>query len=122
RALELGGNVLDAAINYRHQRSERTVGRALAAACMRGIGRDEIVIASKGGFIPRGLTPAPGLDVVAGIHCIAPAWLDDQIARSRENLDVATIDIYYLHNPETQLEEVDPPTFETRMRDAFATL
>ncbi|HTJ45058.1 MAG TPA: aldo/keto reductase [Kofleriaceae bacterium] len=122
RALELGVNVVDAAISYRHQRSERAIGRALAAAVDRGFSRDEVIVATKGGFIPHGLTPPADVDVVAGIHSIAPAWLDDQIARSRANLGVATIDVYYLHNPETQLEEVAPAVFMARMRDAFATL
>jgi aryl-alcohol dehydrogenase-like predicted oxidoreductase len=122
RALELVSNVVEAAINNRNQRSERAIGRALAAVCASGIARDEIVVATKGGFIPRGLVPPPGVDVVAGIHCIAPVWLDDQIARSRDNLGVETIDVYYLHNPETQLDEVSPSTFAARMRDAFAAL
>lgn len=122
RAIELGVNVLDAAINYRHQRSERAVGRALATTVAHGVARDEVIVATKGGFIPQGLAPAANVEVVAGIHCIAPAWLDDQIARSRANLGVSTIDVYYVHNPETQLDEVDRPTFLARMRDAFATL
>lgn len=122
RAVELGVNVLDTAINYRHQRSERAVGRALASVCGRGASRGEIIVATKGGFIPHGVTPGPDLDVVGGIHCIAPAWLEDQIERSRANLGVATIDVYYLHNPETQLDEIAPETFAGRMRDAFATL
>jgi aryl-alcohol dehydrogenase-like predicted oxidoreductase len=122
RALDLGINVLDAAINYRNQRSERALGRALAAASSRGIHRDEVIVATKGGFIPRGLAPAADLDVVAGIHCIAPRWLDEQIDRSRDNLGIATIDVYYVHNPETQLEEIDRPTFALRMRAAFEAL
>jgi aryl-alcohol dehydrogenase-like predicted oxidoreductase len=122
RAFDLGINVLDAAINYRHQRSERAAGRALLSAATRGLSRDEIIVATKGGFIPRGLSPPSDLDVVAGIHCIAPRWLDDQIARSRENLGVETIDVYYVHNPETQLEEVDSAIFMSRMRAAFETL
>src|SRR5262245_8824998 len=35
-ALDLGLNVVDAAINYRHQRSERAIGAALRAAIARG--------------------------------------------------------------------------------------
>jgi aryl-alcohol dehydrogenase-like predicted oxidoreductase len=122
RALELGVNVIDAAINYRSQHSERAIGRAIAAACTRGLARDELIVATKGGFIPRGLVPPADADVVAGIHCIAPAWLEDQLARSLANLGLATIDVYYLHNPETQLDEIDEATFAARMRDAFTML
>jgi aryl-alcohol dehydrogenase-like predicted oxidoreductase len=53
RALELGCNVLDAAINYRSMRSERSIGRALAAAFAAGtLRRDEVVVATKAGFLP----------------------------------------------------------------------
>ncbi|PYN58821.1 MAG: aldo/keto reductase, partial [Candidatus Rokuibacteriota bacterium] len=36
RALELGINTVDTAVNYRHQRSERAIRTALAAAFGRG--------------------------------------------------------------------------------------
>src|SRR5262249_10618715 len=61
-------------------------------------------------------------EIVAGCHCIAQRYLADQLARSRTNLGVETIDIYYLHNPETQLDEVDRGTFVARMRAAFEAL
>jgi len=52
RSLELGVNVIDTAVNYRHQRSERAIRTALATAIARGVvGRDEVVVATKGGFI-----------------------------------------------------------------------
>lgn len=64
RALELGINVIDTAINYRAQRSERAIGEALRLAFERGIARrEEIVVATKGGFLPFDggprRTPAP---------------------------------------------------------------
>ena len=52
-ALEHGINLLDTAINYRCQRSERSIGRALARAIEGGIvARDEVVVCTKGGYIP----------------------------------------------------------------------
>jgi hypothetical protein len=109
RAIALGINVLDTAINYRHQRSERAVGRA-----------------TTGGFLPlpaRELADVARADeIVAGCHCIAPRYLADQIARSRRNLGIETIDIYYLHNPEMQLEEVTHDVFAQRVRAAFEVL
>jgi len=140
RAVELGVNVIDSAINYRHQRSEKSVGAALADLTSSGrVRREELVLATKGGFIPfDGAAPPdptayveetyvrPGIakrwEVVGGVHCIAPRFLSDQLDRSRANLGVDTIDVYYLHNPETQLAEVDRPTFLGRMRTAFAFL
>jgi aryl-alcohol dehydrogenase-like predicted oxidoreductase len=140
RALELGINVLDTAVNYRHQRSERAIRTALATAIGRGvIGRDEVVVATKGGFIPfDGAVPRdprayfastyletgiiqPG-DVAKGAHCMTPRYLRDQIDRSRANLGLETLDVYYVHNPETQLGEIDRAEFVTRMRAAFGAL
>jgi aryl-alcohol dehydrogenase-like predicted oxidoreductase len=121
RAFERSVNVVDTAINYRHQRSERAIGAVLADLVgRRSLGRDEIFVATKGGYIPfDGDMPrdpaayftetylGPGLvspdDVVGGAHCMAPRFLADQIERSRANLGLATIDLYYLHNPESQL-------------------
>jgi aryl-alcohol dehydrogenase-like predicted oxidoreductase len=140
RATELGCNVLDTAINYRHQRSERAVGEALASLVESGlIARDEIVVATKGGFVPfdGGYPPdpraymletfiRPGImrpgDLVAGCHCIAPAYLRHQLERSRQNLGLACVDIYYIHNPETQLQELSRNQFHQRLRETFAAL
>ncbi len=139
-ALRSGVNVLDAAINYRHMRSERSLGRALAAAVEQGeVARDEVVVASKAGFIAfDGAVPAdprgwfsrtyllPGIlgkdDVVAGMHAMNPGFLADQLERSLDNLGLETIDVYYLHNPETQRPEVGPERFRERMRAAFGFL
>src|SRR5438477_6348622 len=55
RALELGVNVLDTAVNYRHQRSERAVRTALGTALGRNVvRRDEMVVATEGGFVAFG--------------------------------------------------------------------
>lgn len=115
--LEHGINLVDTAINYRCQRSERVVGAALRDA---DVERDEVVIATKGGFLPfDGSRPddpgsyltrefvEPGHvdpdDLARGTHCIAPDYVDESIDRSLDNLDVDRIDLYYVHNPETQL-------------------
>lgn len=139
-ALAHGVQVFDSAINYRGQKSERAVGRALAAAFGEGRARrDEVFVSTKGGFLPHDADdPRPARryvsetfiasgvarpeDVAAGCHCIAPAYLRDQVARSRANLGLETIDLYYLHNVETQLGAVDRATFRQRLRDAAATL
>jgi len=138
-AVEGGANVLDTAINYRFQRSERAVGAAIRELAKRGFARDEIVVCTKGGFLtPDGEMPADvadyfqhayvdtGLiraeDVSAGCHVLAPHFLADQIERSRKNLGVETIDVYYLHNPETQLGDHTPEEFEKRIHAAFEFL
>jgi aryl-alcohol dehydrogenase-like predicted oxidoreductase len=140
RALELGFNVIDTAVNYRHQRSERAVGAELEELVGRqALRRDEVVVASKGGYIPLDAEATidarayvletylkTGLirpeEVAGGTHCMSPRYLRDQIERSRRNLGLETIDIYYLHNPETQLAEVERPVFLARIRAAFGVL
>jgi aryl-alcohol dehydrogenase-like predicted oxidoreductase len=118
-AAEGGINVFDAAINYRHQQSERDIGAALQQ-----LQRDEIVVCTKAGFLTPGAVPgflAPD-DVVGEIHSMSPEFLEDQIERSRANLGVDTIDVFYLHNPETQLAFRTRDEFDARIRRAFAHL
>lgn len=132
-----GVNVIDSAINYRAQRSERCFGKALAELIREGkISRDEIILCTKGGFIPfDGEHPQnpsayfektylkTGIlnqeDIAQGCHAMTPKYLEDQLNRSLENLGVETIDIYYLHNPETQLGDVSRTEFLNRLRETF---
>ncbi|WP_336021962.1 aldo/keto reductase [Halobellus salinisoli] len=116
-ALSSGVNVVDTAINYRCQRSERVVGDALRRA---DVDREEVVVATKGGFVPfdgsRPDDPAEyvrerfldtgildPIDLARGSHAIAPGFLDAMLDRSLSNLGVDAVDCYYVHNPETQL-------------------
>jgi aryl-alcohol dehydrogenase-like predicted oxidoreductase len=134
-----GINVIDSAINYRHQRSERSVGAALRLLIANGFLRDEVVLCTKAGFLsPDGEMPddpaeyfereywARGIfraeDIAAGCHCISPSYLADQLERSRSNFGVETIDVFYLHNPETQLSEISREEFWRRLRAAFEFL
>ena len=125
RALARGINVIDTASTYRGGRSERVIGRVLAAG---QVPRDRLVVSSKAGFLgstARAIVEA-GLageaEIVAGCHCLTPRFLRAQLAASRAQLQLSTIDIYYLHNPEMQLDEVDRSTFRDRMRAAFEVL
>jgi aryl-alcohol dehydrogenase-like predicted oxidoreductase len=139
-AIEMGTNVIDSAVNYRHQRSERTVGRTLRELISAGeLRRNEIFVATKGGFLTAdGEEPEdadayfeeklikPGIvrrdEVVAGCHVMSPRYLENQIEVSRNNLGLETIDLYYVHNPETQLIAVSREEFFRRLKAAFAQL
>jgi len=138
-AVESGINLVDSAINYRFQRSERSIGAALRQLAAKGIPREEIVLCTKGGYLtPDGAMPAdpneyffreyiqPGIfsakDIAAGSHCMTPKFLKDQLGRSLKNLGVECVDVYYLHNPETQLSEVPKEQFLARLREAFEFL
>ena len=56
------------------------------------------------------------------MHSMDPDFLADQIDRSRANLGVDTIDVFYLHNPETQLSFLTREEFDDRIRRAFGRL
>jgi len=135
-ALENGINHIDTAVNYRCQRSERVVGEVLEST---EIDRDAIVVATKGGFLPfDGERPSdpgqyireqfiePGIvdsdTLVRGSHSLDPNFIDAMVDQSLSNLGVETIDCYYLHNPETQLLDVDPETVYDQLDEAFELL
>jgi aryl-alcohol dehydrogenase-like predicted oxidoreductase len=139
RAVESACNVIDSAINYRLQRSERSIGSAIKELASKGFGRDELVIATKGGFLPYDAVPPkdvrryfeesfvkPGIatlsDVIGGCHCMTPSYLLNQLDCSLRNLDLECIDIYYVHNPETQLGTIPRDEFNNRLVSAFEAL
>jgi aryl-alcohol dehydrogenase-like predicted oxidoreductase len=139
-ALRSGIHLLDTAINYRHQRSERNLGAALEQLFLaKELQRDEVVVCTKAGYlafdgempsdprqyfqreyVQRGLLdPA---EVAGGMHCMAPRYLADQIERSRRNLGLETLDVFYVHNPESQFASVDAATFRACLKEAFVML
>jgi aryl-alcohol dehydrogenase-like predicted oxidoreductase len=61
-------------------------------------------------------------ELAGGMHCMAPAYLENQIDRSCRNLGLETIDLFYLHNPESQLADVSPDVFRERLKRAFGQL
>lgn len=132
-----GVNLIDTAINYRHQHGELSVGQSLLQLLESGTAsREELIICTKGGFIPNrdrvnwfrqeyienGSFELTEADMVAQCHCMHPAYLRDQLERSLVNLGLEAVDIYYIHNPETQLSEVTPEVFYTRLKAAFEFL
>ncbi len=131
-AVSDGINVIDTAINYRLQRSERSVGAALKELYGKGFSRDEVMICTKAGFLtPDGKMPADpntyfseeffgegdfprgryrgGLPLHGAGISGGPAGPEPE-----KNIGVQTIDVFYLHNPETQLSEVPRPEFLAR--------
>jgi len=140
RAVSGGINVVDSAINYRFQRSERAIATALRSLMDDGsLLRDEVLVCTKGGFVPFDGAPPKdrneylkktyfdtGLigtdELVDGCHCMAPSFLRDQIRRSLSNLGLSSLDVYYVHNPETQRPRLSGDAFDARLRAAFEAL
>jgi len=140
RAVQLGVNVIDTAANYRFQRSERSIGEALKIlANEHGVPREELVICTKGGYLPFDGAPPrnvaqyvnetfvkPGIasfeDFVGGGHCMTPAYLQNQLDQSLRNMGLDSVDVYYVHNPESQLPHVSEQEFYARLKRAFERL
>ena len=140
RAAQSGVNLIDSAANYRFQRSERSIGSALQTLTRDlGFSRDEFVICTKGGYLPFDGSPPkdvrayvdetfvkPGIasfdDIVGGSHCMTPAYLQNQLDQSLTNMDIDCVDVYYIHNPESQLGYVSDAEFYHRLKAAFELL
>jgi uncharacterized protein len=119
QALASGVNLVDTSTNYTDGGSERLVGRVVADATRRGrIAREEIVVVSKIGYVQgenlalaqeRETAGHPFPEMVRYQpdcwHCVHPEFLEDQLARSLGRLDLETLDVCLLHNPEYFLSE-----------------
>ena len=139
-ALRSGINVLDAAINYRHQRSERNLGTALKKLTdSKELQRDEVVVCTKAGYLsfdgdmpadPHAYFRETYMDTgildpkdVVGMNCMAPGYLADQLERCHKNLGLETIDVFYLHNPESHLTPgVSRNEYLAKLRPSFQML
>lgn len=132
-------NVVDTAINYRYQRAERSVGRALRRLVEAGtVARSEVFVATKQGYLaPDAESSVPleewverellrkGVlarrDIVDDSHAMTVRFLDDQFERSRENLGLETVDLLYLHNAsDAQLPILGRTAFLARLTEVFA--
>jgi len=117
QALLEGIDLIDTSANYADGGSEALVGKVLGELIGSGdLARQEVVVVTKGGYLQgenyeisqdrkRQGKPFPDLVLYGeGIeHCIHPEFLEDQIGRSLERLNLETIDVYLLHNPEYYL-------------------
>ncbi len=121
-AINGGINFIDTSLNYRNQRSEIAFGAGLKALLdTNAIRREEFVICTKAGYLVPDAVPANMVreEIVGNMHSMNPAFLEDQLERSRRNLNLETIDVFYLHNPETQLQFVSSDKFIERSAYAF---
>jgi len=100
-----GINVIDTAINYRAQKSERNIGKALSELINDNlIKREQIFICTKNGYVTNDgdiqedfmqyvmrELGKPGIvkegDISSGYHCMTIPYLADQLERSLKNLN-----------------------------------
>lgn len=109
-------NIIDTAINYRFQKSERSISRALRSLAQDGlVTREQIFVSTKNGYLApdtdyeRGYSKyiadellAKGIistdDIIDSSHCMTLPFLKHELDRSLKNLGLETIDLLYLHN------------------------
>jgi aryl-alcohol dehydrogenase-like predicted oxidoreductase len=53
---------------------------------------------------------------------MTPRYLQHQLSQSLQNLQLDCVDLYYIHNPESQLSHVSAQEFEHRLHAAFGQL
>lgn len=143
-ALEHGINFIDTAINYRGMRSERDIGYVLKNWIndKERINRENIVVSSKAGIIPgdveaklvpkdylqkvlleNGIVQDSDLNIVeTHRHVLAPTYFEFAIGESMKHLNLQTIDIYYVHNPEISMMVLGPDTFYKKLEKLFLFL
>jgi uncharacterized protein YyaL (SSP411 family)/aryl-alcohol dehydrogenase-like predicted oxidoreductase len=145
-ALEAGVSLIDTSTNYTDGGSERLVGRVLGELFESGrLGRDAVVVVSKIGYVQgENLVLAEDRERAGrafpemvkyqdGVwHCVHPEFLADQLDRSLDRLQLETLDVCLLHNPEYFLleaargrrgaPEAARAEFHRRLREAFAYL
>jgi len=133
-----GVNVIDTAINYRAQKAERSVGRAISELINdEKVSRDQIFVSSKNGYVTNDADISedfmqyvmrelgkPGIvkegDVTSGYHCMTVPYLSDQLDRSLKNLDLDCIDLMYLHNGvEGQIKDISKEQFLEKLSSVF---
>jgi aryl-alcohol dehydrogenase-like predicted oxidoreductase len=118
RALLAGINLIDTSTNYGDGASETLIGEVLNQLVENGrLERRAVVVVSKVGYLQgktitmaaeRERAGSPFQEVVPygeGIsHCIHPDFIQEQLARSLERLNLKQLDGYLLHNPEYYLD------------------
>ncbi|GFN39737.1 MAG: aldo/keto reductase [Marine Group I thaumarchaeote] len=137
KSITFGINVIDTAINYRAQKSERSVGKAITELVQAGkIKRNGIFISTKNGYvtndadvnkefweyIQENYTKTGVIkqnDISSGYHCMTVPYLDDQLHRSLKNLDLNCIDLMYIHNAVEGQQDISRDVFMKKLKDVF---
>jgi aryl-alcohol dehydrogenase-like predicted oxidoreductase len=121
QALLQGINLIDTSANYGNGEAEEVIGQVLKGLMEEGaIKREDVMLVSKAGYIQGqnmeryqdGSVKTPDTVEVAPYlaHCIHPAFLQDQLDRSLARLDLPSLDVFLLHNPEYYLTHNVPTT------------
>jgi predicted aldo/keto reductase-like oxidoreductase len=142
-ALTHGINFVDTAINYRGMKSERDIGKVLSKLISgTRLKRKEIIISTKAGLIPgdidaklvpveylkeillfNNIISESDLNIVEHRkHVLTPSYYQFAMEESRKHLNLDTIDIYYIHNPEISMRVLGPQAFYEKLVELFSYL
>ena len=119
KALESGCNLIDTSTNYGNGQSELLIGKTLTQFFSQGkLRRENVVLISKAGYVQgnnlelvrRRMQEGhryEGLVEFSADLCysIDPSFLEDQLERSCQRLNVTCLDSFLLHNPEYLLKK-----------------
>ena len=138
KSIDAGINVIDTAINYRSQKAERSVGKAIKESIDDGkISRDQVFVSTKNGYVTNDADvklefweyvkqeySQKGVikegDVTSGYHCMTLPYLSDQLDRSLKNLDLECVDLMYLHNAvEGQIKDISKEKLLENLKSVF---
>ncbi|MGQ0605903.1 MAG: aldo/keto reductase, partial [Candidatus Nitrosotenuis sp.] len=132
-----GINVVDTAINYRAQKAERSVGKAIADLISQNkIERNQIFVSTKNGYVTNdadikeefwayvqkeyaGKGVIGANDISSGYHCMTIPYLNDQLNRSLKNLGLECIDLMYLHNAVEGQPDISREQFLKNLENVF---
>lgn len=109
-------NVIDTAINYRNQRSEKLIGSIL-----KNKNRSEIFLITKGGYVAQNFKHLLRSHELASSHSCRSDLINESLMRSLLNLQTK-IDCYLLHNVENGFEHLDQEQFYKQLTTTFALL
>lgn len=139
-ALCNGINFIDTALNYRGMRSERDIGAVLSKLFKEDrIHREDIAVSTKAGIIPGDidlhLRPEKYLEeklITPGIlqekdlqiieshkHVLKPSYYDFAIEQSLKHMNLNTIDIHFIHNPEISKHVLGEENFYKELESLF---
>jgi aryl-alcohol dehydrogenase-like predicted oxidoreductase len=118
----MGINVIDTSSHFGSGEAEKVIGKSLRELVEQGFNRDEFVICSKAGFIfnqsniPKSVPIKPN-----NYHCISPAFLESEISSSLERLQLESLDLFLLNNPERMLQCLNKSVGHERLYDLIYT-
>lgn len=115
-------------------KSERDIGEVL-----KEVPRERMVLSTKGGYVPydadSGADPRDYFYenfVNTGIikleemtpqgHYLSAEFIDWCLSKSLQNMGTHYVDVYFLHNPEEQLNFFDRNSFNRKIRECFEYL